>query len=60
MIKDKNPKNTNIDILKARNDELGLLSNSLDDMTLELQKGFPMQKIFQLILFMKYVIHLHL
>jgi two-component system sensor histidine kinase ChvG len=38
MIKDKNPKNTNIDILKARNDELGLLSNSLDDMTLELQK----------------------
>ncbi len=38
MIKDKNPKNTNIDILKLRNDELGLLSNSLDDMTLELQK----------------------
>ena len=38
MIKNKNPKNTNIDILKTRNDELGLLSNSLDDMTLELQK----------------------
>jgi len=38
MIKDKNPENTNIDILKMRNDELGLLSNSLDDMTLELQK----------------------
>ncbi len=38
MIKDKNPKNTNIDLLKLRNDELGLLSNSLDDMTLELQK----------------------
>ena len=37
-IKDKNPKATNIDILKLRNDELGLLSNSLDDMTLELQK----------------------
>ena len=37
-IKDKNPKTTNIDILKLRNDELGLLSNSLDDMTLELQK----------------------
>tara|TARA_B100001057_G_scaffold476821_1_gene545297 strand:+ start:1130 stop:2671 length:1542 start_codon:yes stop_codon:yes gene_type:complete len=38
MIKDKNKKNTNIDVLKLRNDELGLLSNSLDDMTLELQK----------------------
>merc|ERR1711965_368561 len=37
-IKDKNPKTTNIDSLKIRNDELGLLSNSLDDMTLELQK----------------------
>ena len=37
-IKDKNPKNTNIDNLKLRKDELGLLSNSLDDMTLELQK----------------------
>ena len=38
MIKDKNSKNINIEILKSRNDELGLLSNSLDDMTLELQK----------------------
>ena len=38
MIKDKNYKKTNIDDLKLRNDELGLLSNSLDDMTLELQK----------------------
>ena len=37
-IKDKKPKTTNIDALKLRNDELGLLSNSLDDMTLELQK----------------------
>ncbi len=37
-IKNKNPKTTNIDSLKIRNDELGLLSNSLDDMTLELQK----------------------
>ena len=37
-IKDKNSKTTNIDTLKLRNDELGLLSNSLDDMTLELQK----------------------
>ena len=38
MIKDKNIKSTNIDLLKSRDDELGLLSNSLDDMTLELQK----------------------
>ena len=37
-IKNKNIKTTNIDMLKLRNDELGLLSNSLDDMTLELQK----------------------
>jgi len=37
-IKNKDPKTTNIDVLKLRNDELGLLSNSLDDMTLELQK----------------------
>ncbi len=37
-IKNKNPIATNIDALKLRNDELGLLSNSLDDMTLELQK----------------------
>ena len=37
-IKNKSSKTTNIDSLKLRNDELGLLSNSLDDMTLELQK----------------------
>ena len=37
-IKDKNLKTINIDTLKLRNDELGLLSNSLDDMTFELQK----------------------
>ncbi len=37
QIKNKDKK-INIDLLKARNDELGLLSNSLDDMTLELQK----------------------
>ena len=37
-IKNKNSKTTNIEGLKLRNDELGLLSNSLDDMTLELQK----------------------
>ena len=37
-IRNKNPKTTNIETLKLRNDELGLLSNSLEDMTLELQK----------------------
>ncbi len=38
IIKDKKPQTTNINSLKLRNDELGLLSNSLDDMTFELQK----------------------
>ncbi len=38
IIKNKSHKTTNIETLKSRNDELGLLSNSLDDMTLELQK----------------------
>ena len=37
-IKEKNKKKTNINELKSRNDELGALSNSLDDMTNELQK----------------------
>ncbi len=37
-IRNKSLKTTNIDALKLRNDELGLLSNSLDDMTLQLQK----------------------
>ena len=37
-IRNKDHKKINIDNLKARNDELGLLSKSLDDMTLELQK----------------------
>ena len=37
-IRDKNLKIASIEGLKLRNDELGLLSNSLDDMTLELQK----------------------
>ena len=38
IIKEKSKKKTNIDELKSRNDELGTLSNSLDDMTHELQK----------------------
>ncbi len=37
-IKEKSQSKTNIDNLKKRNDELGLLSNSLEDMTEELQK----------------------
>ena len=38
IIKEKSKKKTNINELKSRNDELGTLSNSLDDMTTELQK----------------------
>ena len=38
IIKDKSNKKTNIERLKNRNDELGILSESLDDMTHELQK----------------------
>ena len=38
VIKEKSNTKTNIESLKNRNDELGLLSNSLDDMTNELQK----------------------
>ncbi len=37
-IRNKDIKKTNIDSLKIRNDELGLLSKSLDEMTFELQK----------------------
>jgi len=37
-IKEKSRRIKNIDELKSRNDELGTLSNSLDDMTNELQK----------------------
>ena len=37
-IRNKDHKKINIDNLKIRNDELGLLSKSLDEMTLELQK----------------------
>ena len=38
IIKEKSKKKTNINELKGRNDELGTLSTSLDDMTNELQK----------------------
>ena len=45
-IKNKEHKKINIDNLKSRNDELGLLSKSLDDMTLELQKRISHAEIF--------------
>ena len=45
-IREKNSKLTNIEGLKLRNDELGLLSNSLDDMTLELQKRISQAENF--------------
>ena len=38
IIKDKSNKKTNIGTIKIRNDELGLLSKSLDEMTNELRK----------------------
>jgi two-component system sensor histidine kinase ChvG len=38
IIKEKSKKKTNINLLKNRNDEIGLLSISLDDMTNNLQK----------------------
>ena len=38
IIKNKSSEKISIENLKSRNDELGLLSNSLDDMTNELQK----------------------
>jgi two-component system, OmpR family, sensor histidine kinase ChvG len=38
VIKEKSQNKINIESLKNRNDELGLLSNSLEDMTNELQK----------------------
>jgi two-component system sensor histidine kinase ChvG len=46
IIKEKSRKKTNIDELKGRNDELGVLSNSLDDMTHELQKRISLAENF--------------
>ena len=45
-IKNKDNKKTNIEALKLRNDELGLLSNSLDDMTHQLQKRISQAENF--------------
>jgi len=38
IVKEKSKKKTNIELLKSRNDEIGALSISLDDMTHNLQK----------------------
>jgi len=46
IIKEKSRKKTNINELKSRNDELGTLSNSLDDMTNELQKRISQAENF--------------
>ncbi|MDA9678429.1 HAMP domain-containing histidine kinase [Candidatus Pelagibacter sp.] len=45
-IKNKEYKKINIENLKMRNDELGLLSKSLDDMTFELQKRISHAETF--------------
>ena len=45
-IKNKDPKTTSIKSLKLRNDELGLLSNSLDDMTNQLQRRITQAENF--------------
>jgi len=46
IIKDKSNKKTNIESIKNRNDELGVLSQSLDEMTNELQKRINTAKNF--------------
>jgi two-component system, OmpR family, sensor histidine kinase ChvG len=46
IIKEKSRKKTNINELKSRNDELGTLSTSLDDMTNELQKRIALAENF--------------
>jgi len=51
IIKEKSRKKTNIKELKSRNDELGTLSNSLDDMTSELQKRISHAENFSTDLF---------
>ena len=45
-IKEKSRKKTNISDLKNRNDEIGVLSSSLDDMTNELQKRISSEENF--------------
>ena len=38
IVREKSNKKTNIDLVKKRNDEIGILSKSLDEMTNELKK----------------------
>ena len=46
IIKEKSKKKSNIDILKKRNDEIGVLSKSLDDMTNDLYKRINVAENF--------------
>ena len=46
IIKDKSNEKTNIELLKNRKDEIGILSDSLDDMTHELQKRIDAAETF--------------
>ncbi|MFL2898102.1 MAG: sensor histidine kinase [Candidatus Pelagibacter sp.] len=46
IIKEKSKRKTNIEILKKRKDELGTLSKSLDDMTLDLHKRINIAENF--------------
>ena len=46
IIKDKSKKKSNIEILKNRNDEIGVLSKSLDDMTNDLYKRINIAENF--------------
>ena len=46
LVKDKNKKNAEIDINQYRNDEIGILSNSLKEMTYELNKRINTTKNF--------------
>ena len=46
IIKEKSKKKSNIENLKKRNDEIGILSKSLDDMTNDLHKRINIAENF--------------
>ena len=48
LIKEKSEQKTNIETIKSRNDELGILSNSLDEMTNELHKRINTAKNYSI------------